>query len=287
MPRACILTDSSAQFPHHSFSGQDLVRIIPYDIELSGVLYPEGKDVKVANLPFSANHNLAPRLIPPSQDKFIQWFTALGQEYNDILVILQAATLNSAYANALEAAATLQGSLSIQIVNSQSTSAGLGTLVQIAAEAFNRGIPINDVEHLIRSQVPHTYSVFCTPGLSYLYHAGIVDRAQAVVGEMLNFLPVYTLEEERLTPLEKVRNYRSTLDFFTEFIEEFENLRHIALIQSAPPLVPETRTLRQLFQELYPNTTYSEHNLNTPLAILFGPRLLGLIIIENIDKQFM
>lgn len=283
MPRACILTDSSAQFPHHSFKGQDLVRIIPYDVELSSVIYPEGKDVKVANLPLSADNHLHPRLIPPSQDQFAEWFIALGQEYNEILVILQAASLSGAYVNALNAASSMQGSLAVQVINSQSTSAGLGTLVQIAAEGFSRGNPLADVEHKVRSQVPHTYSVFCAPGLSYLYHAGIVDKAQAVVGEMLNFLPIYTLEEERLTPLEKVRNYRATLDFFTEFIEEFEDLRHIALIQSVPPLVQETRTLRQFFQELYPNTTYSEHNLNTPLAVLFGPRLLGMIVVENID----
>lgn len=283
MPRVCILTDSSAQFPHHSFQGQDLVRVIPYDVELSGINYPEGKEVKVANLPHSADQKLNPKLIPPSEERFTQWFSTLGQEYNELLVVLQASQLSQAYQNALQAAASLQGSISIQVINSQTTSAGLGMLVQIAAEAVNRGAGASEAEHIVRSQVPHIYSVLCTPGLSYLHRAGIVDRAQAVVGEMLNFLPVYTLEEDRLTPLEKVRSYRTTLDFFVEFLEEFENLRHIALIQSVPPLIQETRTLRQVFQEMYPNTSYSEHNLNTALAILFGPRLLGLVIVENID----
>ncbi len=283
MPRVCILTDSSAQFPHHSFPGQEFVRLIPYDVELSGVLYPDGKDVKVASLPPSADAKLFPRLIPPSPEKFIQWFNALGYEFDDILVILQASALSGAYQNALQAASALQGSFAIQVINSQTTSAGLGMLVQMAAEAIKRGLSATEAEHLVRSQVPHTYTVFCAPGLSYLYHAGIVDRAQAVVGEMLNFLPVFTLEEDRLTALEKMRNYRATVEFFTEFLEEFEDLRHIALIQSVPPLLQETRALRQLFQEMYPNTSYSEHNLNTPLAVLFGPRLIGLIIVENID----
>ncbi len=257
--------------------------MIPYDVELSGVHYPEGKDVKISSLPPSADKTLKPRLIPPDEEKFIQWFNVLGQDFYEILVILQASALSGAYQNALAAASTLKGSQSIQVINSQTTSAGLGTLVQIAAEAIKRGASVSDAEHIIRSQVPHTYTVFCAPGLSYLHHAGIVDRAQAVVGEMLNFLPVYTLEEDRLTALEKMRNYRATLDFFTEFLEEFEDLRHIALIQSVPPLIPETRALRQLFQEMHPNTSYSEHNLNTPLAVLLGPRLLGLIIVENID----
>jgi len=283
MPRVCILTDSSAQFPRHTFPGQELIRIIPYDVELSGVLYLEGKDLKAAQLPIIADDKLNPKLIPPSEDKFIQWFNALGQDFNEILVVLQASSLSKAYQNALQAAASLQGSYLIQVINSQTTSAGLGTLVQIAAEAIKRGGSVTEVEHIIRNQVPHTYSVFCTPGLSYLYYAGVVDHAQAVVGELLNFLPVFTLEEDRLNALEKVRNYRATLEFFTEFLEEFEDIRHIALIQSIPPLILETRGLRQMFQEMYPAASYSEHNLNPPLAVLFGPRLLGLIILENID----
>lgn len=281
MPRACILTDNSAQFPHHSFPGQDLVRVIPYDIELSGVFYPEGKDIKIAKLPISADDKLNPQLIPPSEEKFIQWFNVLGQDFTEILVILQAASISDAYLHAIQAVTALQGGYSIQVVNSQTTSAGLGTLVQIAAEAITNGASVTEAEHLVRSQVPHTYTIFCAPGLSYLFYAGIVDRAQAVVGEMLNFLPVFTLEEDQLTALEKVRNYRATMDYFTEFLEEFEDLRHIALIQSIPPLIQETRGLRQLFQEMHPNTSYSEHNLNPPLATVFGPRLLGLIIVEK------
>lgn len=283
MPRICVLTDNSAQFPHHSFPGQELVRLIPYDIELSGVLYPEGKDVRASSLPQSANGNLRPKLIPPNPEKFLLWFNALGREFDEILVILQASALSSAYQNALQAASSLQGSIGIQVINSQTTSAGLGTLVQIAAQGIKQGLSLSEAEHLVRSQVPHTYTVFCAPGLSYLYHAGIVDQAQSVVGEMLNILPIFTLEEDRLTALEKMRNYRATLDFFIEFLEEFEDIRHIALIQSVPPLVPETRTLRQLLQEIYPQTSYTEHNLNSPLAVLFGPRLLGLIIVENPD----
>jgi fatty acid-binding protein DegV len=125
--------------------------------------------------------------------------------------------------------------------------------------------------------------IFCAPGLSYLYAAGVIDQAQAIVGEMLNFLPVFTLEEERITPLEKVRTYRNAVDLFAEFIEEFENLKHIALIQGTPSPISDTRQLRQLFQELYPRATYSEHNLNPPLAITFGPRFLGLIAIERLS----
>ena len=281
MGKICVLVDHSAQFPNHSFPGQNLVRVIPFDVELNGIFYPEGKEVKVANLPLSARNSLNPRLIPPSPDRYAQWFQALSREFNEILVLTQSSHLSGSFQNALLASQTLASGLTVLVVNSQTTSTGLGILAQIAAENIERGGSLVDVEHLVRKQVSHIYTVICTPGLSYLYHAGIVDQAQSIVGELLNFIPVYTIEEERLTPLEKVRNYRSTIELFAEFLEEFEDLRHIALLQSIPPLIQESRSLRQIFQELYPNTTYSEHNLNLPTALVFGPRLVGLIAVEN------
>lgn len=278
----CILTDSSAQFPQHSFPGQNLVRIIHHDIEIDGVIYPEGKDVKAGDFPISTFAGSVPHLVPPSVEKFSDWFNALTNQFNDVLVILQDNHFSSTYENAVQAAAAIKASRSIQVINSQTISTGLGMLVQIAAESLYKGASAVETEHLIRRQIPHIYTVLCTPGLSYLYQAGIVDRSQALVGEMLNLIPVYTLEEERLTPLEKVKSFRQTIELFIEFLEEFENLRHISLVQSSPPLLPDTRSVRQLFQEIYPNTVYSEHNANIPLASLFGPRLLALFAIEKI-----
>ncbi len=33
---------------------------------------------------------------------------------------------------------------------------------------------------MVRSLIPHTYMMICTPGLSYMYYAGFVDQAQAL-----------------------------------------------------------------------------------------------------------
>ena len=282
MRKTCILTDSSAQFPNHSFPGQNLVRIIHYDAEFRGQLFPEGKEFLSTNPPLRAAPGDHPRLISPSVEQFSSYYHGLAQEFDHIIVLCQSSHLSKAYENARAAAQSNNNSLPVLVINSHATSAGLGMLAQIAAEAAHSGLPLSDVEHIIRKQIGHIYTIFCTPGLSYLSAAGIIDPAQALVGEMLNFLPVFTLEEERVTPLEKVRNFRSALDLFAEFIEEFEHLRHIALIQSTPAPIPDTRPLRQLFHELYPDAKYSEHNLNPALTITFGPRFLGLIAVEKI-----
>ena len=282
MPRTCLLTDSAAQFPNYTFSGQEHVRVVSYDVQLNGITYPGGGDLKASDLPNSAGERLAPGLISPTRDSFAELFLALGKEFDSILTLVQSDHLSRAYENASAAATSQTAGRDIVVVNSQTTSVGQGILVQLAAEALAAGASFTEIEHLVRRQIPHIYTLICTPGLSYLFHAGLVEHAQAVAGELLNFITVYSLEEERLTPLEKVRNYRNTIEVFTEFLEEFDKLNHIALIQGAPPLISETRSIRQFFQDTYPETTYSEHNLNLPLSIIFGPRVIGLVAAEQV-----
>lgn len=285
MSSICILTDSSAQFAQMAFPGRNLVRVVPLDVEINGVLYEEGKDIKASALPPAATESLNPRLLPPSQEKLRQLFINLGQSYDEVVAIFMSSQLSSVFECAKEAMEASSGGFSIQLIDSQSTSVGLGILVQTAAEAASKGTRAAEIERILRSLIPHIYMIFCTPGLSYLARAGFVDRAQAAVGEMLGLLPIFTLEEGKLSPLEKVRTHRNALDFFQEFLDEFDNLKHIALLQSVTPNQQDSRLLREHAEDYFPQTPFSEHTINLPLATLLGPRTNGLIVVESPDSK--
>jgi DegV family protein with EDD domain len=281
MNSICILTDSAAQFPQLGFPGRNNVRVIAYDVEVNGHLYEESQELRTTDLPQSADETLHPRLITPSVDKFRELYLNLSQQYQDIIVILTSANLTRAFENAQLAQKGVQGRVKISMIDSQTTSVGLGLLVQTAAEAAAKGKSAFDIERLVRSMVPHTYMMICTPGLSYLHYAGIVDPAQAFVGEMLGLMPIFTLEEGQISAVEKVRNMRGLVDFMQEFIIEFDNLIHIAFIQSVPGQPHEARIMREHVQNTFPQTPFSEHSINLPLATLIGPRSLGLVVVEK------
>jgi fatty acid-binding protein DegV len=42
-----------------------------------------------------------------------------------------------------------------------------------------------------------------------------------------------------------------------------------------------TRPLREYVQEIYPQTPFSEHNMNAHLAALLGPQSIGLVVAEK------
>lgn len=285
MRKIGVLVDNTAQFPRHSFPGQNLIRIATHDVAFRGAIYPAGDGLKVSELPSFAREQDAPKLLSPSPEKFNQILTGMGTEFDEVLVLVHSSHLSSTFYNASLAASSLQGRLQVIVIDTNTFSAGLGMLAQLAAQVIQQGANLAEVEHIVRQQAAHTYTIVCCPGLSYLSQNGIVDPAQAVVGEFLSMMPVFSFEDERLTPIEKMRNNRNITEFFIEFVEEFDDLQHIAVVQSVPPLLPETRNMRQIFLENYPQTSYSEHNLNLATAILFSPKMVGLIVAETVSED--
>jgi DegV family protein with EDD domain len=283
MPSLCILTDSTAQFIKPGFAGRALVNSIMLRTQMDH--RGEDEEFRVSDLPASTHTENAPRLLTPGVEEFRQQFISLGHQYNEIVAILASSHLSSLVENAHEAAISVRGRVSVQIIDSQTTGIGLGYLVQLAAEAASRKAGSNEIDHILHGAIPHIYSVFCIPGLSYLYHSGFIDFAQSSVGEILNLLPLFSLEEGFLTPLEKARNNRQLIDFFQEFLDEFSDLIQISIIQSVPGLAHESRILREHALSNFPGVPFSEHPIGLSLATMFGPRCMGVFAIETSESK--
>lgn len=284
MGSICIVTDTTAQFSQPTFLGRDQVHLVSFDYSLNH----ESCDptfLKVATLPLSTSSQFEPVLVAPTVEHFRHLFLSLLQSYDAILGIFLSSQLSACFSQAEAAVTSIQGHFQIQLIDSQSTSVGLGLLVQAAAEAAANGAVMAEVERIVRSMIPHLYSVFCTPNLSYLHSAGFLDPAQARVGELMGMLPIFALEEGRLNPLEKVRNRRQTLDFFQEFLDEFDRVQHIAILQSANPNGQDTRIFREHVQTEFSKVPFTEHSINLPLALLFGPSASGFFLLEAVNPR--
>ena len=277
----CILTDSTVQFVHPVFNGRDLVHIL----DLKTTTHKSGSrpksTLKTDELPASARNDLNPALQIPTSEQLRLKYLELSSQYNEIVVMLHSSHLSEAALNAQEAADAVRGRVSVQVIDTLTISVGLGYLIEAAAEAASSNAPSTEIERLMRGLIPHIYSVFCIPGLTYLYYAGHLGKAQALVGEMLNILPIFSLEEGRLTPVEKMRNSRHLIDFLQEFMDEFSDLDQISIVQSIPPMTHEIKTLREHIAINFTHTPVSEHTINLPAATLFGPRTLSVFVVEQ------
>ncbi len=285
MSQVCILTDSTAQFPVHIFPGSDLISVIPFHVHLEGLPGVADKDVKLSHFPSQASPKTSVEVQPPSVDEFGQMFTTLGYHYREIVAILISSHLSPTLENAQKAVETAKSAATIHLVDSLTTAVGLGLLVQTAASAAQQGLPGAQISRLVRGLTPHVYTVFCLHNLSYLSRSGFLDPAQAVVGEMLEVVPFSILENGYLVPVQKVRGSRQLVDLLCEFVMEFNEVRHVALIQGVPSFEQEARLLRERLSGIYRPNTFSEHTLGVALAAMLGPHSLGLVVMEKSSDE--
>jgi DegV family protein with EDD domain len=283
MPRTCIITDSSVCFSKLGYAGHEHVTILPHSIQTDGHIIPDSKDLTIYNS--SLNNIHPPIAIPPSVDDFRSAFTSLGMKYKEIVVILLSSQLSEAGSNAQYATQSCKTPANIFIIDSLNTAIGLGLLVQAAAEFIHKGYSGLEITRLIRGMLSHIYSVFCIPDLSHLYRAGLMDPAQAIVGEMLGVIPFFTLENGRLVHTQKIRSPRHLVDIMFEFVSEFENIKYLALLQGISTFEQESKNLRERINQNIRTTPLCEHSLSLALATILGPHCIGLVTMENTPKE--
>jgi DegV family protein with EDD domain len=272
MSNVCILTDSTVQFTQPKFRGRERVFIVPAELQNA----PAPRDE------FALHGQPCQRLLAPSPAEFINSYERLSRKYDTIFVLTVSTLLHATARNALSASVQFINHATIGVIDSQTTGVGLGLLVQAAAAQASAGSSPAEIERKVRASIPHVYMLFCIPQLTTLARAGFMDHGQALVGEMMGLLPIFSIEEGHLTPLEKVRTPRRLFESFMEFINEFESPAHIAVMCGSGSNMLRSRGLRKVVHETFPATTYSEHALTPSLAALFGNQSTGLVVMEKV-----
>ncbi|MBX3002470.1 MAG: DegV family EDD domain-containing protein [Anaerolineales bacterium] len=281
MPVA-ILTDSTVSFPSPVFPGRELVHILAPQWQPPRAA--EAERLKASHFPASLRANdpsPVPQLVAPRAADFEAVFRQLGPSHAGVLTLLHSNHFSAIEEEAQAAAGSVHGKVAVRVVDSLTTSLGLGLLVQAAAAASAAGMGLAELELYVRGLVPNVFGILCVPGLSYLERSGQVNHSQAVVGEYLDILQVFTLDNGQLVPTQKARNTRQLVDAMYEFLSEFTDLSHLALLQGAPAFEAETRALRERLAEEGYTTPISEQIINAPLASFIGPRSLGLFAIRS------
>jgi uncharacterized protein len=282
MGASCIITDSSIQFTNPVPHGNRNLKVLSHAICASSDGTLKTSELKVIDFPKYISPKFIPLIEPPSRDLIRNLLAENLSAYDDIFIILISKEISPLYEVVEGIVNTLHGHANIHLIDSQNTSLGLGLIIEYANELINASLSAAEVEKALRLMIPHVYTLLCTPNLSYLQAAGLLDKGQATIGEMLSLYPLFLIEEGKLNSIQKVKNQHAAVDYFIEFVDEFEHLKHVALLQPAHPGIPDTRLLHQHLDEYFPDTTYSEHSISPFLASMIGPRGFGMAVMEKI-----
>jgi DegV family protein with EDD domain len=275
-----IVTDSSAHLPDPSLIAELGIEVIPLTVRAGQLAYPERINQIDEGFFRKLTQNAKGVIVetpPVSQVQAL--FSRLGQVTDSIVCIHTSNALHDVAEVARQAAKSFMGRQRIIVLDTLTTSAGVGLIVEAAARAAAAGAPQTEVVRIVRGMIPHIYALFFSDSLEYLETWGRLGAAQTLLGTMLNLKPISTMEDGDLIPVEKVRNYARAVDKLYTFTIEFSHIDQLFLVQHE--FETEAAQLLERLEVAFPNHEFPVICYPPSLAVHIGPRALGVIVYEG------
>ena len=285
MTKTRIVTDGSVHFPDQEAARRHKISVVPNSIRIGERMLPDGLGSLSPEqyLEHVASGHRQTHVIAPSVKDFAAHFQKVGRSSTQIVCICASSHLSPAWQNAETAAALVRGKLEIIVLDSLTTSTGLGLLAEAAAAAGSTGASAEETARLVRMRIPNVYAIFFLETMKYLQHSTRVDTSQAKLAAMLGVKPIIALELGELIPFEKVRTRTQALERLIEFASEFPQIEQLAVLRGRARVASAARQLRSRVADAYPDARITNAIFGPALAAMVGPDGLGIILCEASD----
>jgi DegV family protein with EDD domain len=281
MSKIGIVTDSSAQFLDPKRIRRNNIQIVPLSFHGPDGPLTENGDIDLECIRHHfEDPSTAPSVVPPSVDLISETYRRLQTTTDQILSIHSSASACNVVPNAIEASEQFMGRLNIQVIDSNMVSIGLGLIVEAAASRAARGESLDDVIHLVRGMIQRMYLVIFLEDLMYLERNKMINRSQAILGNMLGIIPFLTVEEGRIVPMEKVRSRSRALEKLVEFVTEFSTVEQLVLLYEGEEAYGQGSMLVERLKTFYRETPITLTSYNPHLASFVGLGGLGVVVLE-------
>jgi DegV family protein with EDD domain len=274
--RIAVVTDSTAYIPEEALGDFD-IPMIPLWLIWGDERFRDGVDIDpptfYRRLPES---KVFPTTSQPSAGEFVEFFQRVGEGACAIVSVLLSSKLSGTVASAQTAKIQLPD-LDIRIVDSLSTSMGLGFAVLAAARAAAAGRSIDEVVASSERVADGMNVMFAVDTLEYLHRGGRIGGAKRLLGTALNIKPLLDLEDGRIEALAQVRTKRKAIARMLDVAEERLGGKHMAeaavLDVDAPD---EGRAIAEMVKERFGLPTVYQTRVSPAIGAHVGPGTVGI-----------
>jgi len=277
MKKIAILTDSSAYLPPELVR-QYGIHVIPLTVLWGSETLLDGVEITPAEfLQRLAEDPVHPSTTQPNPDDFRVLYEQLATEFDAIVAPLISDEL-SGTVNSAQTAANDFKRVPVRVVDTRSTSMGLGFSVLAAARTASQGKSLEEVEEAARAAAARSRVLFVVDTLEYLHRGGRIGGASKFFGSALNIKPLLHLHGGRVDALEKVRTKNKAIERMIEVIAQFADGRPMrtAIIHAGVP--EEAEALKARVSEQWDCPELILTTLSPAIAIHTGPGTLGLAV---------
>jgi DegV family protein with EDD domain len=276
-----IVTDSTSDLPPELIKEYGIT-IVPAYVQFNGKTYRDGIDISQDEIyQKMVTDNIAVKTSQPPPSDFASVYRSLLSETNEIISIQVTSKLSGIYNSALQGREMVGETNRIEVIDSMSTSMGLGLMTLAAARLAKAGEGMSRIMEEVSASIPktHLWGIFDT--LKYLFLGGRIGKAKALLGGMLNVKPMLTMSDGELQPTGLVRTRAKGIDKLFENIKNCLNVQDIAIVHSSTP--EDALSLKERIGAIVDKSNIHISRLGPALGVHGGPGTLILALREKIS----
>jgi DegV family protein with EDD domain len=278
-----IITDSTADLPPQV--AKELgITVVPVYLRFGEKVYRDGVDMGHDEFYRKlAEGSVQPATSQPTPADFAAAYKKLSKESDEMVSIHVTGKLSGTCNSALQGSRELvESGCRIEVMDSLSTSMGLGLVAMAAARSAGAGESLQAVRDEVREVIPRIrlFGVFDT--LKYLVRSGRLGKAKALLGSVLNVKPLLTMRDGELMPAGMARTRSKGVDRLFELLKNALNIQELAIVHSTTP--DEAGSLKERIASVFERKGIHISRLGPALGVHGGPGALILALREKVSS---
>ena len=274
-----IVTDSSSDITKE-LAEEYNITIVPLFARFGEEIFRERVDLSDEELYRRLiEGKVHPATIQPNPKDFVDVYESVAKESTTVVSIHISAKLSGTLNSAFEARGIVGSKMQIELLDSLTTTAGLGLVVLRAARVAKEGGTLQQVLDAARDAIANDYSLCLLDTLKYLEKGGRIGKAKALMGSLLNVKPIISIKNGEVIPYVNSRNRAKGLDQLYEYVSKFKTIEDLAVVYGTT--LDDAKAMTQRLSPLFKGQV-KVFRMGSTLAIHTGP---GTIIVTVIGKQ--
>ena len=228
-----IVTDSACDLPQ-AVADELGIAIVPLSIRFGSEEFIDRRDLTVAEFwRRSAASPVLPETAAPPPGLFEQTYRQLiADGATGIVVINLSGGLSATLQSAELAARAVADEISIAVVDSQSCTLGLGTIVLAAARFAQSGASFEEVQAKAVDLAARTKVWGALDTLENLKKGGRIGGAKAMLASVLSIKPIVEVRNGKVEEGGKQRTRSKALAFLIEKLQSYGEVDNLAILQA-------------------------------------------------------
>ncbi|MCB0223606.1 MAG: DegV family protein [Anaerolineae bacterium] len=272
-----IVTDTTCDLPADLFD-RYRISIVPINIQFGQTTLREGIDIQPDDFyrRIETTGSL-PTTSQPSVGQFCECFETLAADGSEILAIHLTSKLSGTWQSATLAARQLADRVKVTVLDSMTSSVGLGLLVREAAQLVEAGWSLPQIVPHLEARRSQMAVFILLKDLRYARMSGRVGRIRETLASVLKVKPIIGVNDGALIPLERVRGQKQGIARMIALARETVGNAPVHLAVAHAIDRPQAETLlTQAQAQLNCRDTFIA-DLAMSLAVHFGPGSIGFV----------